>query len=71
MRVVDLAGSERQKKSGVAGQALKEAININKSLSCLIQVVRNLVDLKSKHVPYRDSKLTWLLKVRTFVGSFS
>lgn len=62
LRTVDLAGSERVSKSGVTGMAFKEAVMINKSLSSLIQVVGRLVDSNSKHIPYRDSKLTWLLK---------
>lgn len=65
LHLVDLAGSERQKSSGAAGERLKEASNINKSLSALGHVIMTLVDLqqgKKRHVPYRDSKLTYLLQ---------
>ncbi|XP_072992341.1 kinesin-like protein KIN-12G [Typha latifolia] len=65
LNLVDLAGSERQKSSGAEGERLKEATNINKSLSTLGLVIMNLVGLsnkKSLHVPYRDSKLTFLLQ---------
>ncbi|XP_073040513.1 kinesin-like protein KIN-12E isoform X1 [Primulina eburnea] len=65
LNLVDLAGSERQKSSGAEGERLKEASNINKSLSTLGLVIMNLVSIsngKSVHVPYRDSKLTFLLQ---------
>ncbi|WOK95613.1 hypothetical protein Cni_G04320 [Canna indica] len=65
LNLVDLAGSERQKSSGAEGDRLKEATNINKSLSTLGLVIMNLVSIsnkKSLHVPYRDSKLTFLLQ---------
>ncbi|XP_074585847.1 kinesin-like protein KIN-12G [Curcuma longa] len=65
LNLVDLAGSERQKSSGAEGDRLKEATNINKSLSTLGLVIMNLVSMsnkKSLHVPYRDSKLTFLLQ---------
>ena len=52
-----LAGSERISKSEVAGQQLKEAQAINKSLSALGDVIQSLQS-KSGHVPYRNSKLT-------------
>lgn len=60
---VDLAGSERIKVSGVTGVGLREATNINSSLSALGDVMQAL-DQKQKHVPYRNSKLTFLLQVR-------
>ncbi|OIW04046.1 hypothetical protein TanjilG_24157 [Lupinus angustifolius] len=66
LNLVDLAGSERQKSSGAEGERLKEATNINKSLSTLGLVIMNLVSIsngKSLHVPYRDSKLTFLLQL--------
>ncbi|XVE82347.1 hypothetical protein DITRI_Ditri15bG0141200 [Diplodiscus trichospermus] len=65
LNLVDLAGSERQKSSGAEGDRLKEAANINKSLSTLGLVIMSLVDLahgKQRHVPYRDSRLTFLLQ---------
>lgn len=58
LRLVDLAGSERQAKTGATGQRLKEATKINLSLSALGNVISALVDGKSNHIPYRDSKLT-------------
>ncbi|PIN19457.1 Kinesin-like protein [Handroanthus impetiginosus] len=65
LNLVDLAGSERQKSSGAEGDRLKEAANINKSLSTLGLVIMSLVELaqgKHRHVPYRDSRLTFLLQ---------
>ncbi|RLN93592.1 hypothetical protein DYB28_009119, partial [Aphanomyces astaci] len=59
---VDLAGSERQSKTGATGDRLQEANKINLSLSALGNVISALVDGKSKHIPYRDSKLTRLLQ---------
>ena len=68
--LVDLAGSERQKDTQAAGQRLKEACSINKSLSALGNLIHALTTrgdaAASKrgggHIPYRDSKLTHLLK---------
>lgn len=62
LNLVDLAGSERQKKTGAVGERLKEAIEINLSLSALGNVISSLVDGKVTHIPYRDSKLTRLLQ---------
>ena len=63
--LVDLAGSERQQMTGTTGQRLKEAGNINKSLLALSNVINGLVDIsngRARHVQYRDSKLTFLLR---------
>lgn len=66
LNLVDLAGSERQKSSGAVGGRLREASSINRSLSTLGLVIMSLTDAqhgrKGKHVPYRDSKLTFLLQ---------
>ncbi|KAL4168365.1 hypothetical protein KRP22_011767 [Phytophthora ramorum] len=62
LNLVDLAGSERQSKTGATGDRLQEANKINLSLSALGNVISALVDGKSKHIPYRDSKLTRLLQ---------
>ncbi|CAC5380917.1 KIF3A [Mytilus coruscus] len=62
LHLVDLAGSERQAKTGATGQRLKEATKINLSLSTLGNVISSLVDGKSTHIPYRNSKLTRLLQ---------
>ena len=62
LNLVDLAGSERQAKTGATGDRLKEATKINLSLSALGNVISALVDSKTSHVPYRDSKLTRLLQ---------
>ncbi|KAG9474652.1 hypothetical protein GDO78_004776 [Eleutherodactylus coqui] len=62
LNLVDLAGSERQAKTGAQGDRLKEATKINLSLSALGNVISALVDGRSTHIPYRDSKLTRLLQ---------
>ncbi|KAJ3126975.1 Kinesin-like protein kif3b [Nowakowskiella sp. JEL0407] len=62
LHLVDLAGSERQGKTGATGDRLKEATKINLSLSALGNCISALVDGKSSHIPYRDSKLTRLLQ---------
>lgn len=61
INLVDLAGSENVGKSGATGQLMKEAQNINKSLSALGDVIQSLV-AKNTHCPYRNSKLTMMLK---------
>ena len=61
LHLVDLAGSERLHKSHAEGQRLKETQAINKSLSALTDVFVAL-SKKAAHVPYRNSKLTFLLQ---------
>ncbi|KAL6854506.1 kinesin [Trichoderma novae-zelandiae] len=61
LNLVDLAGSERLKQSQVEGDRMKETQNINRSLSCLGDVIEAL-GRGSGHVPYRNSKLTHLLQ---------
>ena len=66
---VDLAGSERIGRTQAEGKLKKEGIQINSGLFCLGQVINGLADdqrlksgVKSVHIPYRNSKLTHLLK---------
>ncbi|XP_030920686.1 kinesin-like protein KIF3C isoform X2 [Geospiza fortis] len=54
--------NERQNKMGAHGERPKEASKINLSLSALGNVISALVDGRSTHIPYRDSKLTRLLQ---------
>lgn len=78
LHLVDLAGSERLASSGSASdpQRLREAQSINKSLSSLADVMAALAT-HAKHVPYRNSTLTWLLKpclsqgAKTYVQGYS
>lgn len=75
LHLIDLAGSERLGKTGAKGESLVEANSINKSLLALGDVV-NALAMKNAHIPYRNSKLTFLLqeslggsaKVFTFVN---
>ena len=71
INLVDLAGSERQSKTGATGDRLREASNINKSLSALGNVINALADNSggapgakkgAQFVPYRNSKLTRVLQ---------
>lgn len=62
LHLVDLAGSERVNKTGSSGVVQKEANHINLSLSYLEQVVVALTKPNRDHIPYRQSKLTYLLK---------
>ena len=61
LTLVDLAGSERADKTGASGETMKEAQSINKSLSALGNVIAALTS-GSKHIPYRDSTLTEVLR---------
>ena len=60
LTLVDLAGSERVDKSGAAGEVLKEAQSINKSLSAIGDVISSLTQ-GSTHIPYRNHTLTMLM----------
>ncbi|AJP42264.1 Kar3p [Saccharomyces cerevisiae YJM1078] len=64
LNLVDLAGSERINVSQVVGDRLRETQNINKSLSCLGDVIHALgqPDSTKRHIPFRNSKLTYLLQ---------
>lgn len=59
LNLVDLAGSERLSQSGVTGERLKETQNINRSLSCLGDVIAALGQgREGGHIPYRNSKVS-------------
>ncbi|XP_061378033.1 kinesin-like protein KIF18A isoform X2 [Danaus plexippus] len=61
LSMIDLAGSERASATGCVGERFKEGANINKSLLSLGNCINKLAD-GSSYIPYRDSKLTRLLK---------
>jgi kinesin family protein C1 len=61
LNLVDLAGSERLARSGATGARAKETAAINKSLSALVDVFDALAK-KRAHVPFRNSKLTYLMQ---------
>lgn len=66
INLIDLAGSEKAGQSGATGDRLKEGCEINKSLSCLGDVIKALVDKQNGNktvvVPYRNSNLTRMLQ---------
>ncbi|KAI0007224.1 kinesin-domain-containing protein [Xylariaceae sp. FL0662B] len=63
LSIIDLAGSERASATKNRGERLMEGANINKSLLALGSCINALCDpRKRNHVPYRNSKLTRLLK---------
>jgi len=62
LSMADLAGSENTKKSQVAGVTFEEAAMINRSLSALGNCIHALTDGKRNHTPYRDSRLTFILR---------
>ncbi|KAL7539620.1 hypothetical protein ACHAXR_011716, partial [Thalassiosira sp. AJA248-18] len=61
LNLVDLAGSERLDRSNAIGQQAKEAMAINKSLSSLADVF-TAIGQKQNHIPFRNSRLTYLLQ---------
>lgn len=75
LNLVDLAGSERVWKTQATGQRVVEGGHINKSLTILTTVINRLTETGTKgaltHVPYRDSKLTHLLKTAIGGNSFT
>jgi len=61
LNLCDLAGSERLDRSKATGHRAKEAMAINKSLSALTDVFA-AIGKKQSHIPFRNSKLTYLLQ---------
>ena len=65
INLIDLAGSEKAGQTGATGDRLKEGCEINKSLTCLGNVIKALVDKQNGKkivIPYRDSSLTRMLQ---------
>ena len=64
LSIIDLAGSERAAATTNMGQRMVEGANINKSLLALGNCINSLCESGGavRHVPYRNSKLTRLLK---------
>lgn len=62
MTFIDLAGSERAKDTEAVGERFRESQHINKSLSCLGDVLQSMGDKTKTHHPFRNSKLTFLLQ---------
>jgi hypothetical protein len=58
-----MEGSEKVGKTGATGETLEEAKKINQSLSALGNCINALTKAKRTHIPYRDSKLTFILRV--------
>jgi centromeric protein E len=76
LNLVDLAGSERQGSTQAQGARLKEGANINKSLLALGAVIHKLTEKtnsesNSRHIPYRNSKLTRILKTSLGGSTFT
>lgn len=62
LNLVDLAGSERVAKTGAEGVGFTEGVNINYELMILGNCIAALTSKGNTHIPYRDSKLTMLLR---------
>ena len=80
LNLVDLAGSERVAKTGATGLRMVEGGHINKSLTTLTTVIQKMSEAhtaktggraSSVHIPFRDSKLTYLLKTAIGGNSFT
>ena len=70
LTLVDLAGSERIYRAGTSGTSARETVAINSSLSALGNVISALQKNDSNaHVPYRNSKLTYLLQDSLSAGN--
>jgi kinesin family protein 18/19 len=66
LSLIDLAGSERASRTGNTGLRMKEGASINKSLlalgNCINVLYENSRTGQQNHIPFRDSKLTRILK---------